>query len=66
MKETQKALVLAHIKKKPLSSWEAFESYGITRLAALVHLLREHYIIQDEWVIGDGSKWKRYWYKGVK
>ena len=66
MKDTQKALVLAHIKKKPLTSWEAFELYGITRLAALICLLREHYVIPDQWVLGDGNKWKKYWYKGLK
>ena len=38
---THNDIVLKHIKKKPITSLEAFKLYGITRLASRIHDLRE-------------------------
>lgn len=60
-------LVLQHLmNKKSITSWEAIEKYGATRLAAIVFILRqEGWNIQDEWVeeydrYGKKSKFKKY------
>lgn len=37
----QNDIVLKHIKRKPLTSLEAFKLYGITRLASRIHDLKE-------------------------
>ena len=38
---TQYDMVLNHLKQSGnISSWEAFEQYGITRLSAYIHTLR--------------------------
>jgi hypothetical protein len=67
MKHTQQALVLNHMKKRPITSWEAIELYGCTRLAAVINVLREHYIVDSVWEYGnDGTKWKKYFYRGLK
>ena len=43
MANTQKRMVLSDLKrfKRGITSMKAFEKYGITRLAAVVHDLRE-------------------------
>lgn len=39
---TQKALILKHLQQfKSITSWEAIEFYGATRLSAIIHLLRQ-------------------------
>jgi len=37
----QNDIVLKHLKKKPITSLEAFKLYGITRLASRIHDLKE-------------------------
>lgn len=56
-------------KDKGLTSKEAFEKFGVTRLAAVIHDLRKDYIIDT--VMQDGktrygkvSKYARYFYRG--
>ena len=40
--ETQKQLIEKHLLEKGnITSWEAFEIYGITRLSAKIHILRK-------------------------
>ena len=40
--KTQKQKIKAHLMKGwAISSWDAFEVYGITRLAAIIFMLRE-------------------------
>lgn len=39
--KTQKAEILKHLKEKgSITSFEAFANYGVTRLAAIIHVLR--------------------------
>ena len=48
MKQTQKMQVFAHLKKnKTITSWEAIQKFGCTRLADRIFVLRQegHYII---------------------
>lgn len=35
-----------------ITSWEAFTNYGITRLSAIIYILKHHkgYKFNDEWV----------------
>lgn len=37
---TQDARILQHLEHKPITSLEAFKSYGITRLSAVIWRLR--------------------------
>ena len=44
--ETQKQLIEKHLLEKgKITSWEAFEIYGITRLSHIIYVLREKYDI---------------------
>lgn len=47
---TQKDIVLKHLRDfKSITSWEAFTEYGITRLSAVIYILRaEGYDIESE------------------
>ena len=63
----QQGLVLKHLQsKKYITSWEAIENYGITRLSAVIFNLRETgWDIQDKWVVeynryGQKTRFKRY------
>ena len=38
---THNDIVLKHMKKKPITTLEAFKLYGITRLASRIHDLKE-------------------------
>lgn len=40
MELTQKEMVMKHLKRKTLTSMEAFERYHITRLAAVIQRLK--------------------------
>lgn len=46
---TQKEQVLHHLKqKKTITSWEAIQDYGITRLSAWIHeLKKDGYVIKS-------------------
>ena len=63
----QQMLVLNHLQKKSgITSWEAIEKYGITRLSAVIFNLREiGWDIQDKWIeeynrYGQKTKFKKY------
>lgn len=44
--ETQKQLIEKHLLEKGnITSWEAFEIYGITRLSHIIYVLRRKYDI---------------------
>lgn len=54
-----------------ISSKEAFELFGVTRLAAVIFDLRKHYdidtvIIDGETRFGEHCQYARYFYRGVK
>lgn len=66
--DTQLQTILDHLKKKKsagITSWDAISTYGITRLAHYIHLLRSRgYGINDEFERDSQDrthKWKRYW-----
>lgn len=44
--ETQKQLIEKHLLEKgKITSWEAFEIYGVTRLSHIIYVLRRKYDI---------------------
>ena len=44
--ETQKRLIEKHLLEKgKITSWEAFEIYGVTRLSHIIYVLRRKYDI---------------------
>lgn len=66
--DTQLQTILAHLKQKKargITSWDAISTYGITRLAHYIHLLRASgYRIADQYEHEPDNrthKWKRYW-----
>ena len=71
---TQRNIIFSRLTSgKPITSWEAFEEYGITRLSAIIYDLREKGLdIQDTWVYrvnryGNMVKFKQYFLvKGKK
>lgn len=41
-------LVLEHLKEYgSITSWEAIEKYGATRLSAIIYNIRKHHIVQN-------------------
>lgn len=68
MKKTNKTQkVIQHLKKKgSITSWQAIKLYGETRLAAVVHNLRERgYMIDSLWMedtdrYGNVSRYVKY------
>lgn len=60
-------LVLKHLKKKPISTYEAISLYGITRLPSRIFDLRSSgFDVKDRWVYGFNRyghyvKWKEYY-----
>ena len=62
--------VLAHLKaNKAITPLEALEFYGSMRLGAIIHKLRELYIIETEMVddidrFGNNVRYARYHYRG--
>ncbi len=64
---TQLQRVVRHLTDfGSISQWESITEYGITRLSAIIFILKhEHYNITDEWVhttnrYGEKTKFKRY------
>lgn len=60
-------LVLRHLQKKhSITSWQAIEEYGGTRLSAIIFNLRkEGWNIQDKWIeeydrYGNKTRFKKY------
>ena len=44
--KTQKQLIEKHLLEKgKITSWEAFEIYGVTRLSHIIYILRKKYDI---------------------
>ncbi len=64
----QNDLVLKHLTAVGcITSWEAIESYHITRLSSIIYRLKaKGYRIEDEWCQNmiDGRMYKRYWLRG--
>ena len=47
-KLSKTALILEHLKNnKTITSWEAIEEYGATRLSAIIYNLRKKYYIDS-------------------
>lgn len=62
---TQKELVLAHLKKrKRITSWDAIQKYGITRLAHYIYELKREHKIERVMECAEGRKWAKYVYHG--
>lgn len=73
MTSSQRAAVLDHLRKRgTITSWEAIQEYGATRLSAIIHVLRqEGYDIGDMWEettnrFGETARFKRYFLKAEK
>lgn len=67
--KSQVATILEHLKKrKKITSWEAIELYGITRLAAHIHeLCHSHTIVSVRMTDKTTGKWwVQYKYLGAK
>lgn len=67
---THEEVVLEYMKKhKGITSMEAYDKLGVTRLSAVIFNLRERYDIPDVWEFctnryGNRVKFKRYIYRG--
>jgi hypothetical protein len=67
MRKFQTDIILDHFKKyKSITSLEAIKSYRITRLASVIHILREQYEIVSLQEKKLGKKWVRYVLLGKK
>ena len=64
-KQNQKTTVLNHLKKHgSISSWQAISKYRITRLAAVILLLRKDgHSIKSVKRIRNGKNWVDYHYE---
>lgn len=69
---THEEVVLEYMKKhKGITSMEAYDKLGVTRLSAVIFNLRERYDILDVWETctnryGNKAKFKRYIFNGDK
>ena len=67
MSKAQPEIILDHFRKwKSITSLEAIKSYRITRLASVIHILREKYEIVSLQEKKLGKKWVRYVLLGKK
>ncbi len=64
---TQKDRVLRHLQDYgSITTWEAIQDYGITRLSQMILLLRQQGLnVQDEWLsaknrYGEQARFKKY------
>lgn len=58
---TQHQIVLNHLKKGPITSLQAFQMYGITRLAARIHELhKQGYEIKSRDVRRNNKSYSQY------
>lgn len=58
---SQSAKILTHLRRRPLTSMQAIQKWGCTRLAARIADLRaQGYKITTETVTKDGKSWARY------
>jgi len=59
-------LILNHLKEHgTITTWEAIQEYGVTRLSEFIRQIRQNYNITDEWVgttnrYGRKVKYKKY------
>tara|TARA_Y100001972_G_C7452562_1_gene231539 strand:+ start:33 stop:254 length:222 start_codon:yes stop_codon:yes gene_type:complete len=63
MSESQKEIVLSHLKKnKTITSWEAIQTYRCTRLADKIFVLRQegHEIITNNMTNKNGKRFAEY------
>jgi len=64
---TQKEIIIAHLKKKKsITSWDAIQKYGITRLAHYIYVLKDSYKIKTINEKNDESRYARYVYLGER
>lgn len=64
---SQRQVILDHLKLyKNITTWEAFEMYGITRLSDRIFTLRKEYNITDEWVYKKNRYGKKIKFKNYK
>lgn len=65
---TQLNSILLHLqKKKKITSWEAIELYGATRLAAVIYQLKDYgYNIETHMAHKGNKRWAVYHYKGLR
>lgn len=73
MSVSQRETILNHLKKKKsITSWEAFEDFGATRLSAIIFDLRScGFDIRNVWEevtnrYGETVRYKRYFLVGKK
>lgn len=67
MSKNQTDIILEHFKKwKSITSLEAIKTYRITRLASVIHILREKYDIVSLKETKAGKNWVRYALLGKK
>ena len=65
MTKTQQVLI--HLKKKPITSWEAIVLFKATRLADIIFKLRgKGFNIYTVMVEGEKTRFARYFLKGKK
>lgn len=68
--DTKTAKVLQHLKEHgAITSWEAIQKYGATRLSAIIFNLRKKFIIEDVWQqekdrYGNNTRFVRYELRG--
>lgn len=67
MKVSQESVVLTHLDEHgSITSWEAWERYGMTRLSSVIHKLRHGihdgkcYPIETETVSSNGKSFAKY------
>jgi ACT domain-containing protein len=53
-------------KKKSITSWDAIQKYGITRLAHYIYILRDSYYIKAVNEQNNESRYARYYYCGER
>lgn len=67
---TQYDIVLRHLQEREtITTWEAIQEYGCTRLSEYIRQIRLDFIVDDEWIdftnrYGMKSKYKKYIFKG--
>ena len=63
MAESQLNKIKDHLKwEDSITSWDAIQKFGITRLASIIHILRtKHQMnIQSKNIVSDGQNWVEY------
>lgn len=64
---SQNDRILSHLKRRPMTSLEAFTKFGVTRMSARVHNLRERghkvrgYFVNVKNRFGETCRVKRYY-----